>query len=339
MGERCKRYETCPPKPCPEGFSLHSGTEKSLGCKNQNCGWQWWSCRTTNKKCFEMGKVQGMTALKNRCISGSINDGQVIFQCSAVASLTTRCNAVMDWDQTTTVNFVAGGHLTLQYTTPRMWSSVRIFRPPTSGGGTKTMQQNVWHFKVVCFVGTGKTIGAGAWHTLLDTKHEDVRITEKPGWSEYVINKQCPKQSDTWRIQDMSPILEKTPYLTLNEIRFDVAKDNRPGIQRAAQHPTLTGVRMSIPSGSKTITTQFLGADFNLKCPGMSQTRPELRPTLNPKPDPSPDFRPTPNCHLNPNPKLNPDPNLSSDPDRDSKPTLTLALIMNLTLTLTLTLI
>ena len=237
-------------KPCPQGFEY----------KTEDSSW----CEPVNPKCIELQKVGNSFVMKNSCISGSIENAQAVMHCVGVIRANTRCLDVADSDQMTTVNFASGGSLTLQYVTPQKVKAVGIFRPPTASGGTKTRQENVWYFKVACFIGTHQN--DNAWHTL-DT--QAVQMSHRAGWVTYNIKKECPKPSTTWRIYDMKPAFEMTSYLTLSEIKVDRHEDPRHTRRnQPAVHPPLGRVLMSILEGTKVVKTQFAGAAPSLMCRG-----------------------------------------------------------------------
>jgi len=265
---------------CEEGIPLDSVGEGVAGESSESRSGVG-LCIPENNKCISLQQPvdQGLDdegpSVINHCISNSTSFAQLNVQCTGTLRAT-RCLDVMDNDFTSMVTFAADASITFQYSTQMQWHSLSIFRPPTAAGGRQTKPQNVWHFRVECFVGVDDTStidDPDSWHTLLLTQEaygdDPKEFSLNPGWISFVISEPCPKRSDTWRISEMKSVDASLQDITLSEIDPQAVLDRRSDIVAALALPALDDLKMSITlneAGTPLVTTRFGKAYLPLFC-------------------------------------------------------------------------
>ena len=125
-------------------------------------------CAPENANTYLMGSSRSGKYLRNSGITGSVKHTQMIAQCTKTVGR--RCLNAIDNNPKTDLTFHPGGSVTLQYPTARRWTEIRIIRPPTTDGGKKTLNSNVFHFRLQCHIDPKLGTGLSSWHTVLDTE-------------------------------------------------------------------------------------------------------------------------------------------------------------------------
>lgn len=86
--------------------------------------------------CMSVEQTGGNTVNTNRCYTADLaHNAQYILRCYNALSSHEQCKYAMDGSEATSVRFLAqGGSLVLQFTGPRQFTEVEMYRPPTQAG-------------------------------------------------------------------------------------------------------------------------------------------------------------------------------------------------------------
>lgn len=128
-------------------------------------------CKYDGKPCLEYD--QDTKKVINKCFMSvaQIQHSQTLALCTQPYDGQSMCAAAIDNNLKTRVRLGKGGSFLVQSTTMRNYGSLDLWRPPTGLGGETTADQNLFHFRVQCYVGTGdgSIDDPRNWFTLLDT--------------------------------------------------------------------------------------------------------------------------------------------------------------------------
>jgi hypothetical protein len=201
-------------------------------------------CEYTSKPCSALNE---QNTFINKCFSSihQLEYAQQILSCANPWSQFESCKAVLDDNRQTHVRIKPSGSITLQWTAPKNYTHLEVFRPPTSAGGTETLLRNHFYFQVQCFIGNNP--GEDLWKTVFDNTEDSHSIAAgdlEPGMKSYWFTSACPKPSTTWRVADITPsAVSQDVYTAVFELLF---KGSPTFIDLGATFPRIGAMRMSV---------------------------------------------------------------------------------------------
>jgi len=252
----------CPCKPLKQDVMAGSECDAKLNGKTS--------------KCLCMCKIKTKAGVKviNRCSSHpNLELPQMLLACTKQYGPNTQCLYAIDSrrEETCLKFHPAGGALTFQYTVPRTWTDVYLTLPPTSHGGKATKINNLFHFKVQCFIGFTSS-NAKKWHTLFDTQMDKQSMENKlPGVRHFVLSAKCPVTSDTWRLSQITAVGRKVEHVSLCDFRVASYPDVNTKKPLAPVLPPMHNAQMQVSSKKYPIeiVVDFTSAKDQMQCIGL----------------------------------------------------------------------